>query len=97
MNSQIVPVFLGADLNCYNFARAFHEAYGVKSWAFGRYEISATKYSRIINFKTVPDMDCEETMLRELHATLKKGTADARDPVMNVGGFKMASTPSGLP
>ena len=29
MNSQIVPVFLGADLNCYNFARAFHEAYGV--------------------------------------------------------------------
>lgn len=36
-------------------------------------------------------------MLRELHATLKKGTADARDPVMNVWGFKMASTPSGLP
>ena len=74
MNSQIVPVFLGADLNCYNFARAFHEAYGVKSWAFGRYEISATKYSKIINFKTVPDMDCEETMLRELHAFAKEHT-----------------------
>ena len=28
--SDIIPVFLGADLNCYNFARAFHEAYGVQ-------------------------------------------------------------------
>lgn len=68
VNDNIIPVFLGADLNCYNFARAFHEAYGVVSYAFGRYEISATKYSKIIKFKTVPDMDNETTMLRELHA-----------------------------
>ena len=34
--SEIIPVFLGADLNCYNFARAFHEAYGVESYAYGR-------------------------------------------------------------
>ena len=56
---QIIPVFLGADLNCYNFARAFHEAYGVTSYAFGRYEISATKYSKIINFgvKNCPDSE----------------------------------------
>lgn len=68
MNTPIVPVFLGADLNCYNFARAFHEAYGVKSYAFGRYAISATKYSKLIHFKTVPDIDNEDTMLRELTA-----------------------------
>ena len=43
MDGKITPVLLGADLNCYNLARAFHEAYGVKSYAFGRYEISATK------------------------------------------------------
>ncbi len=72
MEKQIIPVFLGADLNCYNFARAFHEAYGVKSYAFGRYEISATKYSKIINFKVVPDIDNEETMLRELSAFAKE-------------------------
>ena len=67
MAFEIIPVFLGADLNCYNFARAFHEAYGVKSYAFGRYEISATKYSKIINFKTVPDIDNEETMPFDQH------------------------------
>ena len=33
MNEQLIPVLLGADLNCYNVARAFHEAYGVVSYA----------------------------------------------------------------
>ena len=64
--AKITPVLLGADLNCYNFARAFHEAYGVESYAFGRYEISATKKSKIINFTVVPDIDNEETMVKTL-------------------------------
>ncbi len=63
---EIIPVLLGADLNCYNLARAFHEAYGVMSHAFGRYEISATKYSKIIQFTTIPDIDDETVMLRVL-------------------------------
>ena len=37
MKEKITPVLLGADLNCYNVARAFHEEYGVVSYAFGRY------------------------------------------------------------
>jgi len=65
-NAPIVPVFLGADLNCYNFARAFHEAYGVESYAFGRYAMAPTKYSRLVHFTIVPDMDNEDTMLRVL-------------------------------
>jgi len=63
---KIIPVLLGADLNCYNVARAFHEQYGVVSYAFGRYAVSATKYSRIVRFTAVPDMDDEATMLRVL-------------------------------
>ena len=65
--SEIIPVFLGADLNCYNFARAFHKAYGVESYAYGRYPMAPTKYSKIVHFTTVPDMDNEDTMLRILH------------------------------
>ncbi len=66
MNDQLIPVLLGADLNCYNVARAFHEAYGVISYAFGRYAISATKYSRIIRFTPVPEMDNEAVLLKTL-------------------------------
>lgn len=67
MSQEIVPVLLGADLNCYNVARAFHMQYGVKSYAFGRYAISATKYSKIVNFKCVPEIDSDEVMLDTLH------------------------------
>lgn len=63
---NIIPVLLGADLNCYNVARAFHEQYGVTSYAFGRYAVSATKYSKIIHFTAVPELDTDEVMLRTL-------------------------------
>ena len=70
---EIVPVLLGADLNCYNVARAFHMKYGVCSEAFGRYAVSATKYSRIVNFHAVKDIDSDEVMLKQL-----TGLAEAR-------------------
>lgn len=66
MNTKITPVLLGADLNCYNVARAFHEQYGVHSYAFGRYPVSATKYSKLINFTQITDIDSEPVMLKTL-------------------------------
>ena len=33
-NIIIQPVLVGGDINCYSVARAYHEAYGVKSIAF---------------------------------------------------------------
>ena len=66
MKKSITPVLLGADLNCYNVARAFHEEYGVRSYAFGRYAVSATKYSKFICFTAVSDVDNEEVALRIL-------------------------------
>lgn len=66
MTNKITPVLLGADLNCYNVARAFHEQYGVKSYAFGRYAVSATKYSKIISFTQIADIDSEDTMVKTL-------------------------------
>lgn len=68
MKNTILPVLLGADLNCYNVARAFHEQYGAISYAFGRYAVSATKYSKIVHFTVVPDIDRDEVMLQTLRA-----------------------------
>ncbi len=67
MESQnIIPVLLGADLNCYNVARAFHEEYGVKSYAFGRYAIGASNYTRIIKFTAVEKLDEPDVMVETL-------------------------------
>lgn len=57
MKTKLIPVLTGADLNCYNVARAFHEEYGVKSYAFARYSIGATKYTKIIKFHEVENFD----------------------------------------
>lgn len=69
---KIIPVLIGADLNCYNVARAFHEAYGVVSHAFGRYEISATMASRIIKFHRVPELDTDTVFLSEMQRFAKE-------------------------
>ncbi len=61
-SKNILPVLIGADLNCYSVARAFHEEYGVKSNAFGRWAMGETMYSRIINFTAVPDIDNATTL-----------------------------------
>lgn len=62
----ITPVLLGADLNCYNVARAFHEAYGVISYAFGRYPIGATMHSRIVRFTAVENFNNSSVMVDTL-------------------------------
>ena len=63
---QPTPVLLGGDLNCYNVARAFHEEYGVTSYAFGRYVSAPTKYSRLVKFQAVENLDTDEVMLQVL-------------------------------
>ena len=71
-----VPVLIGADLNCYNVARAFHEEYGVTSYAFGRYEIGATKASKFIKFVTVPAMDTDETFMEVVNSFYEENKDD---------------------
>ncbi len=73
---SIVPVILGADLNCYNVSRAFHEAYGVKPYCFGRYEMATTMHSSILHFTAVPDLENDETCLRILKEFAKEHPDD---------------------
>lgn len=71
-SKKIIPVLLGADLNCYSVARAFHEAFGVKSYAFGRYELGPTKYSKIVKFNSMENADVPEVVLPVLEAFAKE-------------------------
>lgn len=47
-NPDFIPVLIGGDMNCYSVARAIHEEYGVKSYAFGRFPAGDTMHSRIV-------------------------------------------------
>lgn len=58
MNSKNpIPVLLGADLNAYSVARAFHEYTGSVSYAFGRYRCGITSFSRIVKAQTIRGLD----------------------------------------
>lgn len=66
--SNIIPVFLGADLNAYGFARAFHEEYGVKSYVFGKYPLGATSHSSILTFTKAEDLSDDNATVTRLTA-----------------------------
>ena len=60
---SIIPVLLGADLNCYSMARAFYEAYGVKSFAFAKCNLGAIRFSRFIKFEKIPPLSEKNAVL----------------------------------
>ncbi len=56
MQKECIPVLLGGDLNCYGLSRAFYEAYGIPTVAFGRQLLGAVRHSRYVFFRTVPGL-----------------------------------------
>ena len=63
LNLNVIPVLIGADQNCYNVARAFHEQYGLVSHAMGRYAIGITQNTSIIKFHEVPNINTDDTIM----------------------------------
>jgi D-aspartate ligase len=67
MTTDFKPVFLGNGINAYSMARAFHEAYGVRSVMASR-SLSALDTTSIIwDCVLEPDLDEPEVFLSTLH------------------------------
>lgn len=63
MEQVFIPVLLGSDMNAYGMARAFHEAYGIKSLVVGRTHLTATQHSSIIRFQQVEQLNQPEVFI----------------------------------
>ena len=63
-DQPFVPLLLGADINVYSMARAFHEAYGVKTVAYGLYPSGPCYGSSIIDYR-VSDRNAEPDKVLE--------------------------------
>ena len=50
MKEKIYPLLFGGDINVYSVARAFHEAYGLRSTCFGKYLSGPAYRSSIIDY-----------------------------------------------
>ncbi len=51
MQTSFFPLLFGGDINVYSVARAFHEAYGVRSTCYGKYPSGPAYDSAIIDYR----------------------------------------------
>ena len=54
-NHPFQPLVFGGDINVYSVARAFHEAYGIRTVAYGKYPSFPCHDSAIIDYRVCPD------------------------------------------
>ena len=64
-NKDFIPVLIGADIGTYSIARSFYLEYGVKSKIFSQEILGATNNSKIIDQKTIPNMNAKD-LVKEL-------------------------------
>lgn len=81
---NIQPVLIGGDLNCYNVARAYHEKYNITSIAIGRYELGATKNSKIIDFRVEPNLN-DSNYFTDILLNLAKEIIEQGKPLLLIG------------
>lgn len=60
------PLLFGGDINVYSVARAFHQAYGVKSVAFGKYPSFPCKGSAILDYRVCPENESDASFLKNV-------------------------------
>ena len=60
------PLLFGGDINVYSVARAFHEAYGVRSIAFGKFVSFPCAYSSIIDYRPCLENEDPEVFLQNV-------------------------------
>lgn len=63
---DFLPVLLASDINVYSMARAFHEAYGIKSLMVARGRGGITGESKILMYKEEKELDNTEVFLKTM-------------------------------
>ncbi len=64
---EFIPVLFGSDINTYSMARAFHEAYGIKSIVIGKYPGGPSSNSRIVDYYADEALEQNDVFLRRLN------------------------------
>ena len=74
------PLLFGGDINVYSVARAFHEAYGVRSIAYGKYPSFPCHGSAIIDYRVCPDNESADAFRRNAKAVAEEFPEYRRGP-----------------
>lgn len=69
---NFIPILLGSDINTYSMARAFYEAYQVKTIVMGKFPTGPSYKSKITEFYAIPKLDQEGTFLEKVNEMAEK-------------------------
>lgn len=72
MMHKVKPLLFGGDINVYSVARAFHEAYGLRSVCFGKFPSGPAYESAIIDYRSCADNEDAETFRRNVNAVAEE-------------------------
>ncbi len=93
---SFVPLLLGADINVYSMARAFHEAYGIKTVAYGMYPSGPCYGSSIIDYRVSQRNDEPEVVLRNV-STVAQEFPDKKIILLGCGDNYLTAIAENLP
>ena len=68
METSFIPLLFGGDINVYSMARAFHEAYGIRSAAYGKFATGVCYESAILDYRTCARNEDGPTFLENVCA-----------------------------
>lgn len=63
---SFAPLLFAGDINVYSVARAFHEAFGIRSKVFGKYMQGPCLHSRIIDYTADPALEEPEVFVERV-------------------------------
>ncbi len=66
------PLVFGGDINVYSVARAFHEAYGIRTIAYGKYPSFPCYNSAIIDYRVCPENEDITAFRRNVQAVAEE-------------------------
>ncbi len=81
---QVQPLLFGGDINVYSVARAFHEAYGIRAVAYGKYPSFPCYGAAILDYRVCPENETGEAFLRNVE-TVSRECPDKKVIVLGCG------------
>lgn len=64
MEEKFIPLLFAGDINVYSVARAFHEEYGIRPHAYGKFPVMPCYGSKIMHYTPNPKADYQDTFLQ---------------------------------
>ena len=77
METSFLPLLFGGDINVYSMARAFHEAYGIRSTAYGKFATGVCYESAILDYRVCAKNEDGPTFLENVRSFAAEQAEDA--------------------